>query len=246
MKKVYIPTTEELHYMQKMGLSMYHYLLSKTIESLVMADVIYEEEDMFEVAYDELPEYKEIIYAIAKMYPERISESEKARSDVKLCRKLILAFAKKHITLNELDKMRYFSEDTLRDNQVIIEIINTLSNNLHLDPRYRFQYAGPNDVLDKLFACETTIDTISNNTLDALICVEPAYLTKVSKLFQNKKDIEELEKATIRGSIRYAGRYGINAHNYGRSKNDDILTNPNERVKKLIRVLDRHREYYKY
>ena len=246
MKRVYIPTMDELYYMQKMGVSIHHYLLSKTIESLVMADVIYKEEDMFDIAYSELPECPEIIYTIAKMYPERIPSSEKAKSDANLCRQLIPTFANRHETLQGFDNMRYFSNETLKDPKVIREIINTLSNKLQSYPRYRFEYLGPNDVLDELFGREISLDTIPNNILDALICIEPSYLIKVSELFQTKKDIEELERAITRGSIRYAGRYSVNAYNHGNSKNNDILTNPNEPTKKLLRVLDRHRQYYNY
>ena len=46
MKKVYIPTEEELQKLNYLGIDTYKYLLSKTAETLIIEDIIYEEIDM--------------------------------------------------------------------------------------------------------------------------------------------------------------------------------------------------------
>ena len=246
MKKVYIPTIDEMRYMQNMGVNIYQYLLSKTIESLVMTDVVYEEEDMFEVSYEELSSFPEIIYTIAKMYPERISTSEQASKDINLCRKLIPVIAKSNQSINGLDYMRQFSDEVLANPKIINEIIQTLANNLQTSPRYRFEYQEPNNVLDNLFAREIPKDIISNKVIDEIICLEPAYLTELSELLHKQKDAKEIPSIVMRGSTRYASRHDIDINPFSNNQNNDVLTNPNERVKKLLKVLDRHRQYYKY
>ena len=242
MKKVYIPTIDEMHYMHKMGVNIYQYLLTKTIESLVMIDVLYEEEDMFDIAYEELTEFPEIIYSIAKMYPERISMSDKASHDIELCRKLIPVMANINPSIQGLDYIREFSDEVLENPKIISEIIKTLSNNLQTFPRYRFEYKEPNKVLDNLFSCEINLDMIERKSFDEIICLEPSYITKISNLMAYQEVINTL----IRGSTRYANRYDVDINPFTSKKNQDILTNPNEHTKKLLRVLDRHREYYKY
>jgi len=41
MKKIYIPTTDELYELQSLGTNIHKYLISKVIETLIMEDTIY-------------------------------------------------------------------------------------------------------------------------------------------------------------------------------------------------------------
>lgn len=239
MKKVYIPTEEELHKLENIGVNTYYYLLSKTIESIIMADVIYEEEDMFDVAYEEFSDYPQIIYSIAKMYPERIAESVRASNDMQLCKKIILTLVQNDRSIYGLDQMKYFQEEVLRDKEVISLIIDTLSCKLHTSPRYRFEYNSPNEVLDKIFACEVDTESMDEDTLGALSFIDPIYLAKTCDLIEDK----EMAKKAKKSIIRYANIYGLNAHLIEYLK-PNILVENNEKIKRMIRCLDRHRNYY--
>ena len=82
MKKVYIPTEEELQQLNYLGINPYNYLFSKVTETLIMEDIIYGEIDMLDTAYEQLSEFPEIIYAISRIYPEKIAPSVYARKDI--------------------------------------------------------------------------------------------------------------------------------------------------------------------
>lgn len=233
MKKVYIPTNEELICMKNDGLNIYTYLLNKTIESLIMEDILYEEEDMFEVSYNQFSEYPEIVYAIAKLYPERIKENDRAMNDTKLCMKLINSLQSKDKSIYGLDNMTQFSEDVLKDKNVIIETIKMLSTSIPKNPRYRFEYLGPNQVLDDIFAGEVNPDIISNDIVDSITSIEPAYYIKL----KDRKDIINLHEKIKKSILRYSFRYGVNGQEYE-------LTD--ERTKKLIRQLEIHKKNHHF
>lgn len=239
MKKVYIPTEEELLVLQKSGINIYNYLLTKTIESIIMVDVIYEEEDMFEVAYECFSEYPQIIFSMANMYPERIKGSQTASNDIDLCIQLASSLKTQDKTIYGLDHTRSFSEDVLKNKAVISSIIMTLSQKLSLCPRYRFEYIGPNNALDEIFNCEIDTKNMSLDTLLALTFIDPIYFVKGNCLASNQELLELAKKA----AIRYSKMYGVDACDL-RYNTNNLLAN--ERVKKLIRHLDSHRQYYNF
>jgi hypothetical protein len=237
MKKVYIPTEEDLHDLENFGVNTYYYLITKTIESLVMADVIYEEEDMLDMAYEEFSDFPQIIYALAKMYPEKIIESDRASRDVELCKKIIPTFAQNDKSVYGLDQMQNFKEEILQNPEVMESIIKTLAIQLPKSPRYRFEYQGPNDTLDQIFACETNTENMDSNTLKILATLEPMYFIK------NKKGII-LPDVAANAITQYANLYGVKA--YGVRFNDlTSLANNNERKNRLIRRLNIHKQYYR-
>ena len=242
MKKVYIPTQEELYSLQNMGVNIYYYLLTKTIESILMADVIYEEEDMFDVAYDEFAEHPQIIYSIARMYPERIADSERASSDVNLCKKIIPTLTQSTLSLKGLDYMMMFKEEVLKHPEVIETILTSLATKLQNNPRYRFEYQGPNDALDEIFACETPVDKLTDSAIESIASIDPIYFVKLQENGSYETCLDEVKQAII----KRASMYGLNAFGVRYTKDIDMLTNPNERVKKLMRCLDRHKQYYQY
>ena len=238
MKQIYIPTQEELSCLKNAGGNTYKYILTKTIESVIMADVIYEEEDMFDVAYDKFSEYPEIIWAIAKLYPEKISEHDRAMNDTNLCMQIIPTLKQPDRRIYGLDMMTQFSDTVLQNPDVIKETINTLSVGLQDNPRYRFEYLGPNPVLDDLFACETNIDVISQDILDSITYIEPAYYAKLEEmLLKNAKESRNVYSLIIRSALRYSFRYGIKQSSF----KPDV-----EKAKKLYRHLQEHKKNYQF
>ena len=236
MKKVYIPTEEELHNLEKLGVNSYYYLITKTIESMIMADVIYEEEDMFEVAYDEFSDIPQIIYAIARMYPERIADSVKSANDVELCKKIIPTLAQNNKSIYGLEKMSNFKEKILENPAVIAIIINTLVNQLPINPKYRFEYNGPNDTLDKIFNCELDTKNMDFSTLQTLATLDPIYLAK-------SKEVIILPEIAALAIQKYANIYGINAYGVRTTKFTSVVNN-DDKIKKLTRRLNVHKQYY--
>ena len=146
-----------------------------------MEDVIYEDNDMFEIAYKELNEIKEIRYTIAKMYPERIAFSDYASKDLDLCRFLTQRIKCINNSIYQLNVLTNFSqsEEMQADEQIIKNVSNILSDKLVSTPRYRFDYKEPNKILDDIFSCELNLDSISSEIYDDLIAIDPVYITKL-------------------------------------------------------------------
>lgn len=236
MKKVYIPTEEELHNLEKLGVNLYYYLVTKTIESMVMADVIYEEEDMFELAYDEFLDIPQIIYSIAKMYPERIIDSTKASNDIELCKKIIPTLVQNNTSVYGLDKIQNFNSIILENPEVMSSIIHTLVEQLSTSPKYRFEYNEPNNTLDKIFNGELNVQNMNFTTLKKLATIEPSYLTKV----KNTIILPEVVESAIK---QYAKTYGIDAFGIRTSPLTSMVNN-DDKIKRLTRRLNIHRQYY--
>ena len=93
MKKVYVPTMDELYQMQDItcGHSMYKYILIKAIESLIIDGINNQNKGILKHAYKYLRENPDIAYAICSLYPEEIKYSEYAKNDTILCLDLIMA-----------------------------------------------------------------------------------------------------------------------------------------------------------
>ena len=238
MKKVYIPTGEEIEKLNSLGLSTYNYLLSKVTETLIMEDVVYEDIDMFEYVYEELSEYPEILYSIIKIYPDRIALSDFASKDINLCRKLIERIPNQDTSIYYLDYITQFSKDlSIETDPIVLKtVVKNLSNKLITTPRYRFDYKEPNTILDNLFSCELSEKIDTFEILQDLIVIDPIYATKldIAKLYDMNKKARTIPYELNRGMVQYNLRYtmgnGIEDNNIQREKS-----------KKLIRCLEKHK-----
>lgn len=246
MKKIYIPTTEELHNLQSLGANVYDYMLVKVIEALVMEDVVYKKQDMFEVAYEHLSEFSEIVYAIAKMYPERITSSTRASKDIELHRRMFERLPSQDKSIYYLDNLTYLGQDSeLIDPILTQNTSKILSEKLILCPRYRFDYKEPNILLDRIFSCELPTDFITSETKDLFATIEPAYAVKFGEIEIDKKGRVKREflSSIKRSMVRYITRYGLDF-----SKNIcqgmDIISKPTVKTRKLIRCLEQHQQNY--
>ena len=189
MKKVYIPNEEELQKLNYLGIDTYKYLLSKTAETLIIEDIIYEEIDMLDTAYEQLEEFPEIKYSIARMYPEKITLSEYAKKDIELARLLTKKLSRKDNTIYQLDALSYFDGESpvVTDSIVIENTIKSLIENLSCSPRYRFDYKEPNILLDNIFTCEILTEELSKDSQNNLISIDPIYITKLDIDLEKEK-----------------------------------------------------------
>lgn len=177
--EVYIPTLEELEKLQSFGINIYNYILAKVIETIIMEDIIYEESDMFEIL-DSLDYDKNIIYAICKMYPQKISESIITSKDSQLIERLIRKIGREDRVIYKLDDyLMNCDESILFEESVITSTIDFIAAHISSCPKYRFDYMGPNKLLDNIFGCKLSELKLKPNTQDNLISIEPIYAVKL-------------------------------------------------------------------
>ena len=263
MKKVYIPTSEELEDMKKKmqtpDYMIYQYLMAKTIETLIMEDVMYEEIDMFEVAYKHFLDYPEIKYGLAKLYPEKISTSKYASQDSNLCSKIILDWTSNHYIneknhpIENLDNLTLFNNSVLQNPKVIEATIYALATSLHKYPKYRFTYQEPNDLLDAIFSGEILEENLRVGQIKAgLSNIDPIYNIKIRQILQSKIQnqthieslIEEQNNQDISDSAKrvfysdcgkFIRKYITEIYNPHRIGEEYPVQNLDVRTKKLVR-----------
>lgn len=242
MKKIYIPTEEELYKMQEMsnGSSLYQYLLAKVIEVLVLESKLEEsEKGILERTYKIFRENPEIAHGICRMYPEEINSSIVAKNDIQLCKYLIRS--KSDNSIYGLDNLAYFENGVQTANSVIETTLDILINKLPKTPKYRFEYKEPNTLLDKIFGCELN-GYIPNSIAIKLAAVEPAHAVKLNQL---KQQFENTPGHTIDLPIsNYVSVYGMGNQFYPEYYRHDIICHPDDQVKRLIRCLNTHKRKY--
>ena len=246
MKKVYIPTKEELLELQELSKNtklIYQYLFNKTIEVLVLEGALSPEKGMLKVAYEQFSEYPELAYAICRMYPGEIDKVEEAQYDTDLCYQMIKALHKQDDTIKGLDEIlpRFDNDLGILSTRSIIDITaKTLAEHLSSYPKYRFEYKQ-NSLLDDIFSCEIETLFVSPTAVSDFLIIDPVYITKFSdyhlRSINKHADIE-------RALLRYNTRYGI-SDNVGREcYTKDIISKPDDKTKKLIRCLEQHKRKY--
>lgn len=251
MKKVYMPTMDELYLMQDMtnSHSTYKYILVKAIESLIIDGINLPNKGILKNAYKYLRENPEIAYAICRLYPEEIKYSEYAKNDANLCQALIINQGNQDKSIFSLDNLCYFEESTSVFSQlgVISRTADILATQLQNTPQYRFEYKQ-NTLLDNIFSCEIPTDDIFKPMIDKLVAIEPAYVikldSKISEIVKFAHQVSDVKgDMLIRNINRYANRYGININaGYEYYAPLDILTNPDTEVKRLLKCINEHQK----
>ena len=239
MKKVYIPTEEQLYLMQEQGANLYKYLLVKAIETIIMDIKInknYTGNDKYiinSIKNKLIRENPYIEQAICRLYPEELPHTIYAKRETYLCLALIQEEYKQDNSIYNLDNLSYFDngQGVLTNNIVVSRTIKTLVDKLPLSPEYRFEYRQ-SKLLDDIFGC-----CLSNRFLSIpyseLAKIEPAYLLNKNELIQGLQ-----EKIKLNEYINdYAKRYGIQSFELTEYENKDILTNPDACVKRLIKCI---------
>ena len=254
MKKVFIPSMDELYEMQDMGADVYKYILVKAIESLICYGNNYPNAGILKSAYKYLCEDPEIAKAICVLYPDEMLYSKIARNDIDLCIKLM---EYKESKVCGLDYLAKFDEGTLTNTMILTKAILLLEKELANNPRYRFEYVGSElpflkrgagRLLDNIFDRKidnNDIELMHRNTKDnvikALINIEPSYAISLSinNMEGNSLELERDKRRCLQiGINNYANRYGIRQSVGIDYVGKDILTNPDQNVKRLIKTIN--------
>ena len=240
MKKVYIPSDETLDKMQELAGAeyLYRYILAKAVESIVMNKTL--DKNLLE---DETKSIREDYYiqkAICYLYPEQVAYSECMQMENSFALDL-LKRQPSNIIYN-IDNIRHFDPMTQYSYDVIKKVISILVQDLPKTPTYRFEYKD-NPLLDSIFGCE--IDKVIEHFCSYVyyngefIEIDPAY----GILLPDKAFICQENRISLlqSGISRYHNRYGISSVIGNEYANQDILSNPDANVKKLMKCIKRPR-----
>ncbi len=241
MKKVYIPSDETLDKMQELAGAeyLYRYILAKAVESIVMNKPL--DKNLLE---DETKSIREDYYiqkAICYLYPEQVAYSECMQMENSFALDL-LKRQPSNIIYN-IDSIRHFDPMILYSTDVVYKVVSMLSQELPNTPTYRFEYKD-NQLLDSIFGCE--LDKLIKRLYGSqihyasdLIKIEPAYgVLLPDKYFASLVD---RGASLLSGIYGYRNRYGISSVVGNEYRNQDILSNPDANVKKLMKCIKRPR-----
>ena len=148
MKKVFIPSMDDLYKMQDMHINILPYLYAKAIERLCIEYNNYPKMgSILRNEYKYLREDPVIAKAICMMYPSEIMYSDIVKYDAGLAMKLISE--PKNNDIYRLDNISYFGNNL--DSNLLIqkEVIRILYNEIYSNPKYRFEYKNSN-ILDDI------------------------------------------------------------------------------------------------
>lgn len=258
MKEIFMPSMDELYLMQDKGANVYKYILIKAIEALICEGLNYPNAGMLKSAYSYLKEDKEIVRAVCTLYPDEMEYAKIASSDPILCGRLMNW---KEYTPSGLDNLCRFSSDVVLDRERLAKIIVLLERELSQNPRYRFEYVGYDlayhkrntvPILDNIINRKISdseimfmMGSLRNDVVNALIKIEPAYALSLSDCyFRDNIGLSEEQarvNALYTGINNYAERYGISRYVGAEYQGKDILTNPDQNVKRLIRCIEDRR-----
>ena len=257
MKKVYIPSEEELQKMQDLtkingihhnGSIMYKYLLCKVIEALVVEGKL-EDKSILEKTYRYFRENPQIAKAICKMYPEEIKFSDYAQNDIDLC--INLAVGTTDQSIYSLDNLTHFQKGfgVWSNYQVQKYVIEALYEKLQTNPKYRFEYREPNALLDDIFLANLLDYFAFNGELNKqLTIIEPANALKMDETsfetYNSDRLINALKYDYAKYINQYTARYQMEHSCFPEYFDQDIVKNPDNNVKRLLRFLDRHKKTY--
>lgn len=247
MKKVYIPTDEVLQKMQDLAGAgyLYRYMLVKAVESIVMNKSL--DRNLLE---DETKSIREDYYiqkAICYLYPEQVAYSENMQMESSFA--LDLLKKRSSNIIYNIDSIRHFDPMTLYSSDVVRKVISILTQELPNEPTYRFEYKD-NQLLDSIFGCElnklrerlycsSTYFISEQYFLNDLIGIDPAY----GILLPDEAFASQVNRATSlqSGISKYHNRYDISSVVGYDYNGQDILTNPDDKVKKLMKYIKKQR-----
>lgn len=255
MKKVFMPSMDELYQMQEYNVNIYKYILVKAIESLICNGLNYPSKGIFANAPKYLRENPDIARAVCVMYPDEMLFSEYARNDIDLAIKLM---DYKEYKENGLDYLCRFDNSVLSNTLVLTSSIIKLEKEITNNPKYRFEYIsselnylnkGCGKLIDAILNCEISNNdlilmqnNIKETIIKTLVNIEPIYALRFDgKQFNNSSTWNEetariilLKKAVNKYADRYGISYSVGNEYYGK----DILTNPDQNVKRLLKCIN--------
>ena len=255
MKNVFMPSMDELYKMQELNVNLYKYILVKAIESLICSGLNYPSKGILENAKKYLKENPEIARAVCSMYPDEMIFSESARNDIELAVRLMNSDERETSGLDHLCK---FDSNVLYNPVVLQKVLLLLEKELKVNPKYRFEYIGKDfcyfkkgagtildDIFDRKIDEQQLMFIMGNSRKDivkSLINIEPAYAINLPvEYFKNYPthipDDSDVSLALGYGINNYADRYGISMSVGSEYYGKDILTNPDQNIKRLLRCI---------
>ena len=161
-------------------------------------------------------------------------------NDIDLCLNTINRKNNQNRNIYNLDNLQYFENGVgvLTNNGVIQTTANILAEELPNNPRYRFEYKQ-SSLLDDIFARKIPAQELAISSKQDFINIEPAYVltTTPNSVIPSSND----KKTALYQSINnYAERYGITGKDGQQYSDKDILTNPDEEVKRLLKCIKEH------
>ena len=245
MKKVYIPSEDELHKIEELTKSTAHtykYILAKTIETLLMEKTLDDKKNILKIAYNQFREFPDMAYIICKMYPEEKYLCPEVTDSTVLCERLIRNISKQDDSIKQLDDiLKYFEKGpgTVSNSRVISAIVSALATGLQSYPQYRYEYRE-NQMLDQIFECEMPDYQMPIRPTSDFITIEPSYALK-NYCFE--PSVENNKSRVLKECIDlYATRNGINAYDITGAGTSSIMGN--NHTKKLVRYLEQHKRNY--
>ncbi len=230
MKKIYIPSEEELQKIQFYNGNIYKYLTVKAIEGILMDGIKFPPKGRLKGQFSYVKENPEITRGVCLLYPEELVYAPFTRLDFDLCKDIIYA---EHKSEN-LDNIKFFDNAILDNHLIIGYVIDKLYEILKTNPRYRYDYENDNKLLDDIFNRKIALSKIHmNDILKKLFSIEPAYVI----MLDNKIPFGIIESFLADAIDEYAARYHVMKSLGTEYIGKDILTNKDKNVKRLIRVM---------
>lgn len=250
MKKVYVPSIEELNELKKIILKsniaiinqdknfdLYSYCLAKKIEIILANGGL----EFF--GSDEKNDYS-IVSNVIKYYPSDIWCTP-YKNDPDLAKNIIIDNKPKYNF--GLDNAQFIGPELLDDCSFVSEVINTLLENLRIDPYYRFEYID-STILNNIFLKKISPKYMEfTSYYKPLLEIEPAYILDTSKnkfleewfncYYDNNDEITELHQANALAYAihEYASRYGVNYSDV------NSYDEKEKKYKKLVLFLQEHK-----
>lgn len=225
MKKIYMPTDKQLDVMYEMGADIHEYVVAKMIESLVVDGVNFKNKGMLRSAYDYLVNDPDVVRGVCYLYPEEISYSQLAESDIELLDALVNKSSSRNVY--NLDNLSQFSSIVTNNIQVKKMVVDRLVSGLNERPEYRFEFRE-SELLHQIFACKLLDNmlVVDKDIVRYAAMIEPVYALSD----QVTLDSKERGKILIQGVDQYTNRYLIR-DNLG-------MTSDTKRMIKAIRRND--------
>lgn len=236
MKKVYMPSNDDLRELYSMGANINQYVKIKAAETIMAGGKNYPAKGMLNGCYQYLKDDPEIVRAVCYTYPKEIAHSEIAKYDVELLRRLLTKVPSKSI--HNIDYCHKFSESVKNNPLVIEQILSLLAREIYDSPEYRFEYQS-DETLDSIFDCQLNLRSIpclGIGTMMNLAAIEPAYIIALKNGgFGDTYDNNEYSLIKS-GFSSYVSRYGLQ---YNPNDRSFELDNQSSDMYRLIRMINR-------
>lgn len=255
MKKIFMPSMDELYKMQELRVNIYKYIFVKAVETLICNGLNYPRTGILENAPKYLRENPDMARAVCTLYPDEMLFSDCARNDVELAVRLM---SSSENNKSGLDHLYRFDANILKNPVVLREAILLLEKELIKNPKYIFEYVstdftywvkGTGTLLDDIFGRKISEQELMfvmgedrKDVVRSLINIEPAYaiclpIEYFKKYPWHTPDDSDLSIAIGYGINNYANRYGVSMDIGSGYYGKDILTNPDQNVKRLLKCI---------